>query len=211
MSLSAFTSMRGVDVADDGVIGIIAPELAHRLDRAAIHQAATGAAVGDHDHAVGIERLGGFGHEPHAAKGDHVAFEITGLARQLQAVADDVGQLLDLGFLVVMRQQDGVAALFQFQDLFGDSGRGQHGDETAAPGGRFAGRPRGTGWIPLPLILSATVGQASRPDMTRAGHDAGRACPAPTPRPDPSRSGSPDRGTASTPRPSGTPPRRDKT
>ena len=61
---------------------------------------------------VGIEHLGGFGHEPHAAECDHIAFEVARLARQFQAVAHGVGKLLDLRLLVVVRQQDRLAALF---------------------------------------------------------------------------------------------------
>ena len=88
---------------------MLAPEFAHRLDRAAFHQAATGVAIGHHHDAVGIQHLGGLGHEPDAAERDHVALEIARLAGQLQAVADHVGQFLNLGFLVVVRQQNRAA------------------------------------------------------------------------------------------------------
>ena len=55
---------------------------------------------------VGIQNLGRLGHEPDAAEGDDVAVEFLRLARQFQAVADGVGQFLDFGFLIMMRQDD---------------------------------------------------------------------------------------------------------
>ena len=75
----------------------------------------------------GIQHLGGLGHEPDAAEGDHVALEIAGLAGQLQAVADHVGQFLNLGLLVVVRQQNGLPLLLQVQDFVGDGGCRKHG------------------------------------------------------------------------------------
>ncbi len=95
-------------------------ELAHRFDRAALHQAATGLAVRHHDGAGRVQHFGGFRHEPDAAKRDHIARELARLAGQFQAVADDVGQFLDFRFLIMMRQQNRTALLFQFQNLFGD-------------------------------------------------------------------------------------------
>ena len=47
----------------------------------------------------------------HAAECDHVAIELLRLARQLEAVADDVGEFLDLAVLIVVRQDDGAALL----------------------------------------------------------------------------------------------------
>ncbi len=55
---------------------------------------------------------------------------VSRLARQLQAVADGVGQFLNLGFLVVMRQHDRVALALQLEDLVSDGGCGRHGVET---------------------------------------------------------------------------------
>ena len=99
---------------------MLAPEFADRLHRAALHQAATRLAIGHHHDALRIQDLGRFGHEPDAAERDHVALELARLARQFQAVADHVGQFLNLGFLVVVRQQNRPALLFQFQDFVGD-------------------------------------------------------------------------------------------
>ena len=46
-----------------------------------------------------------------------------------EAVADYVGQLLDLGLLVVVGQQDGTPLLLQIQDFIGDSRGGKHGGD----------------------------------------------------------------------------------
>src|ERR1039457_2202627 len=54
---------------------------------------------------------------PDPAERDHVAGEFPRLARQLQAVADHVGQFLYRRFLVMMRQQNRPALLLQFQNL----------------------------------------------------------------------------------------------
>ena len=43
-----------------------------------------------------------------------------GLAGQFQAVADNVGQFLNLGFLIMMRQQNRAALALQFENFFGD-------------------------------------------------------------------------------------------
>ena len=53
-----------------------------------------------------VQHLRGFGHEPDAAKCDHVAFKLLGLARQFQAVADRVGEFLNFGILIMMGQND---------------------------------------------------------------------------------------------------------
>ncbi len=98
------------------------------LDGAAFHQAAARQAVRNHHDAVGIDDLGRLRHEPHAAKCNHVALEFAGLARQLETVADAIGQLLDFRILIVMRQQDGLAVALELQDFVGERGScGNHG------------------------------------------------------------------------------------
>ena len=47
-------------------------------------------------------------------------------SRQFQAVADHVGQFLDLGGLVVVRQEDGLALFFEVDNFVGDSRCGYH-------------------------------------------------------------------------------------
>ena len=53
----------------------------------------------------------------HAGQHDDVGIDLGGFARQQQAVADDVGDAVeDFRRLVVMREDDGVAASLQFED-----------------------------------------------------------------------------------------------
>src|SRR4030095_16051299 len=51
------------------------------------------------------------------AKGDDLGVGRRGLARQIEAVADEVGEVLDFRLLVIMGEDDGVAFLLQSRDL----------------------------------------------------------------------------------------------
>ena len=59
----------------------------------------------------GRQDRGGLGHEVDAAEGDHVGVGVGRLARQAERVAHEVGHVLDLGHLVVVRQDHRVALL----------------------------------------------------------------------------------------------------
>ena len=93
------------------MIGMRLAERRELLGRAAVLQAAAGVHVGQHDDLVGRQDLGGLGHEADAAEGDHVGVGRRRLARQIEAVADEIGEVLDLGLLVIMREDDRVALL----------------------------------------------------------------------------------------------------
>ena len=94
--------------------------LAERLEllgRAAVLQAAAGVHVGqDHD-LVGRQDLRRLGHEADAAEGDDVGVGRLRLAAEIEAVADEIGNVLDFGRLVIMGEDDGVALLAQPVDL----------------------------------------------------------------------------------------------
>ena len=122
---------RRIDVGNHRVIRIRALPGPQILHRTAIHQAAPGVLIRHHHDALRIQHLGRLRHEPDAAKRDHVAREIPGLASQFQAIADGIGQLLNLGVLVMMRQNDGLAAALQLGDFFGDGGADNHGGATS--------------------------------------------------------------------------------
>ena len=94
--------------------------LAERLElvgRAAVLEAAAGVHVGQDDDLFGRQDLRRLGHEAHAAKGDHLGVGRRRLARQIEAVADEIGEVLDLRLLVIMREDDRVALLLEARDL----------------------------------------------------------------------------------------------
>jgi len=114
--------------------------------RAAVLEAAAGVHVRQDHSLLGAEDLRGLGHETDAAKGDHVSVGLGRLARQIEAIADEVRQVLDLGLLVVMGENYGFALALQPVDL---------GEEIEAlkAGGLethfcpFAARLRSASWI----------------------------------------------------------------
>jgi hypothetical protein len=108
---------RAVDVGERDMVGMLGAEGGELFGRAAVFQAATGVHVRQHDDLVGRQDLGGLRHEAHAAKGDHIGVGLGRLARQVEAVADEIGQVLQLGLLIVVRKNHGVALLAQPVDL----------------------------------------------------------------------------------------------
>ena len=110
-------SGRAVDVAHHHVVGVVLEPGAESVGRAAVGQRAAGVQVGNDDALGGVEDLGGFGHEVDAAEGDHLRVGPGGGLAELQAVAYEVGQVLDLGILVVVGEDDGVALGAQAGDL----------------------------------------------------------------------------------------------
>ena len=91
--------------------------MAELIGRAAVGERAAGRQIGQHDGALGVQDLGHLGHEVHAAERDHVGVGLLRGAREAEAVADVIGEVLDLRLLVVVRQDDGVALLLQALDL----------------------------------------------------------------------------------------------
>ena len=73
-----------------------------------LRERAAGAEVGDQDGLVGTEHRGRLGHEVDAAELDHVGVGLRRLAGEAERVADEVGHVLELGQLVVVREDDGV-------------------------------------------------------------------------------------------------------
>ena len=71
-------------------------------------------AVGNEHGLLGVEQLRRLGHEMDAGEHDHRGIRPHRLARQRQAVADDVGDAMeDLRRLIVVREDDGVALALQ--------------------------------------------------------------------------------------------------
>ena len=52
----------------------------------------------------------------HAAECDHVGLGLGGSLRELERVTDEVGHVLDLGLLVVVRQDHGVSLCLELPD-----------------------------------------------------------------------------------------------
>ena len=100
---------RGVDVHDDdgaGVLGLPGAQLVG-VDR--VGERAAGVGVGDQHGLVRREDRGRLGHEVDAAEDDRVGVGRGRLAREPERVAHVVGDVLDLGQLVVVGEDDGVA------------------------------------------------------------------------------------------------------
>src|SRR5712671_4877884 len=108
---------RGVDVGHDRHAREAVAQHAHVLGRDRLRQRAAGAAIRDQHHFVRIEDLGGLGHEMDAALHDHARLGLGRLARELQRVADEIGDaIVDFRRLVIMRQNDGAALLLEIVD-----------------------------------------------------------------------------------------------
>ena len=87
------------------------------VGRTAVLEAAAGIHVGQDDGLFRREDLRGLGHEAHAAEGDHVGVGRGRLARQIEAVADEIREVLDFRLLIIMREDDRVALALQPLDL----------------------------------------------------------------------------------------------
>ena len=99
------------------MIGMRFAERLELLRRARILEAAPGIHVGQYDDFLGRKDLGRVGHELHAAKGNHVGVRVRRHLRQLQAVAHEIGKILNLRLLIIVRQDDGIALFAQPVDL----------------------------------------------------------------------------------------------
>ena len=121
---------RRVDVHDHdcaGVVGLPGPQLV-RGDR--VGQRAAGVEVGQQDGLLRGEDRSGLSHEVNPAEGDDLLAAGGRLAREPERVAHVVGDLLDLGQLVVVREDHGVALAGKRADLvleLGDRIEGQEG------------------------------------------------------------------------------------
>ncbi|MEJ7719601.1 MAG: hypothetical protein WKF58_03800 [Ilumatobacteraceae bacterium] len=114
---------RGVDVRHDGGAGMLGLPRPQEVAVDGVGQAAASSFVGDQHGLVVGQDLGGLGHEVHAAEHDGVGIRVGCDARQGERVADVVGDVLDVGELVVVGEQDGVALRCQLVHLLGPVGR----------------------------------------------------------------------------------------
>ena len=69
--------------------------------------------VGQQHFFRGVEDLGCFGHKMHTRKNDDIGIGLAGLLCQSEAVANIIGHILDIGFLVIVCQDHCILLLFQ--------------------------------------------------------------------------------------------------
>jgi len=104
---------RGVDVADDSqVVAVLG---ARRVDRLALDHMSHGAVrarLGQQHGLGGVEQLGALAHKLHAAQNDSLLRQALGKLSQVEAVADVIGNGLDLGRHIVVRQDHRVTLGF---------------------------------------------------------------------------------------------------
>src|SRR3546814_6514538 len=93
------------------MIGMLRPEARELFGRATVLEAAPRVHVGQHDDLFGRQYLRRLGHELDAAEGDDLGIGVRGLARQFERVADEIGEILNLGLLVIMRSEEHTSEL----------------------------------------------------------------------------------------------------
>ena len=108
---------RAVDVGQRDMVRMRRAERRELVGRAAVLEAAAGIHVGQDHGLLRRQDFRGLGHEADAAKGDDFGIGRRGLARQIEAVADEVREVLDFRLLVIMGEDDGVAFALQPLDL----------------------------------------------------------------------------------------------
>jgi len=128
---------RTIDVAHHDVFGVGGAEGGEGVGGARIGQAAAGVEIGQENRFARVEDFCGLRHEMDAAEHDHLGLGAGGAARELQRVADEVGDVLDRILLVVVGQDHGVAARCQLPDRVRQIGA------SWGPNGRRDGRREG--------------------------------------------------------------------
>jgi hypothetical protein len=93
------------------MVGVLLAECLELVGRAAVFKAAAGIHVGQHDNLVGAQDLGRLGHEAHAAEGDDIGAGRRCLAAEVEAVADEIGEVLQFRRLVIMRRMIALRSL----------------------------------------------------------------------------------------------------
>ena len=108
---------RAVDVGQRDGAGMLLAPGAEGLRRAGVLERAAGLVVRQYDFPCRIQDLGGLRHEPDAGEGDDRGVARLGLAGQVERVADEVREVLDGLFLVVVGEQDCVFLSLERADL----------------------------------------------------------------------------------------------
>ena len=149
-------------------------------------QRAAGVEVGDQHRLLGAQDRGRLGHEVHAAEDDRRSPSAArGLPREAERVADVVGDVLDLGHLVVVGEDHGVArsararatSSWRARDLLGDRPEAARGGYLLSRGhgqvhgstSRISERSRaGAECVSAPIEIHSTPVLATRPQRLEA-------------------------------------------
>lgn len=107
-----------IDVGDDVVPRVLFEEGLEFLAGAGVGEGATRVFVGEDDDFLGVEDFGSLGHEVDPAKKDDIRLGLLGLVGEAEGIAHVVRDFLDVGGLVVVREDDGVFLFFERDDFF---------------------------------------------------------------------------------------------
>jgi hypothetical protein len=132
----------GVHVGDHHRARVLGLPGAQLIGGDGVSQRAPGLEVGQEDGPPRGEDGGRLGHEVDPAEDDHVGIGLGGLAREVERITDEVGDVLHLGELVVVREDHRVALLAQTLDP-----RDQVRD-----GAGEVGEGEGHGWVSSKLL-----------------------------------------------------------
>jgi hypothetical protein len=105
-----------VDVRQHLRVRVLVLERLECVGWTAVGERAARLEIGHHDDPIGVQDLRSLGHEVDAAERDHVAVDLRGGLGERERVAHEVGEVLDLGLLVVVREQDRVALFLELED-----------------------------------------------------------------------------------------------
>ena len=109
-----------VDIGDRHMIGVALAKRPELVRRTTIGQRTACLQVGEQHQPARVENLRRLGHEQHAAEDDHIRGSRRGFLRQLQAVADKIGHVLNCRFLIEVRQDDGIHLALEPHDFGGE-------------------------------------------------------------------------------------------
>ena len=97
-----------VDIGDDRVVRMFVYELGKAVGRTTVGERTACCQVGDKHFLVGTKDFGCLAHEVYAAHHEDVGIATGCPLCEGEAVAHEVGKVLDLAFLVVVCQDDGI-------------------------------------------------------------------------------------------------------
>ena len=106
-----------INICDGIEIGIGLLQGPEFWGRAAFLQRATGVRVRQDDDFAGVEDFGGFGHEMDAAEDDHIGLGFGGLLGEAERIADEIGDVLNFGNLIIMGKDERVKLSFQAENF----------------------------------------------------------------------------------------------